>query len=458
MDEYNKDNKEEKKDNPQGENKDFVFMREQIKSRPINNRKLARTTLISAVSALVFGLVACVTFFVLAPIVSGYLEKDEEVVEEEPVKPVVFPEETLEEEMNPEDMMITSEPEIDLTEIAQLEEEEITKIVESIEFGVVDYQNLYARLSEIAFEAEKSLVRVRTVTTETDWFDNMFEETSEISGLVVANNETNIYILTYASKIKEADEVYVTFPNDISVRAELQMMDSCTDLCVLAIPLSGLNEATKASFAVATLGSSNSSKLAGSLIMAIGSPMGNFGSLNYGMITASNTELSVSDRQYRKMTTDIYGSTKATGVLINLKGEVIGIIDTKFPDEDVKNLISAIGISEMKKTLEKMINNQPLIYTGMKGANVPNDALYLYRAPRGAFILSVDMDSPAMNGGIQAGDIVVEISGKLIGSYIELVAAVRDMEPDTPVSVTVSRLSQEGYKNLDFEIIPEVLQ
>ena len=52
------------------DNKDFVFMREQIKSSAVNKKKLAKSTLISAISALVFGLVACVTFFVLAPLVS----------------------------------------------------------------------------------------------------------------------------------------------------------------------------------------------------------------------------------------------------------------------------------------------------------------------------------------------------------------------------------------------------
>ena len=91
------------------EKDEFVFMREEIKSRPINRKKLMRNTMVAAISAVVFGLVACVTFALLAPFVIDRIsgnEKEEEVK----VEPVVisFPEETVEEEMTPEDMILTS--------------------------------------------------------------------------------------------------------------------------------------------------------------------------------------------------------------------------------------------------------------------------------------------------------------------------------------------------------------
>ena len=450
------ENNEKEKSEDNTENKDFVFMREQIKSHPVNKGKLAKSTLVSAISALVFGLVACVTFFVLAPIVSGYFEKDDTV--EEAVKPVVFPEETIEEETNPEDMLITNEPEIDLSEIAALSEEEIAKALSSVEFSISDYQKLYQSLSDLAQKTERSLVRVRTVTTDTDWFNNMFEETSELSGLVVADNGVNLFIVTYAENLNTADEIYVTFANDVTVKAFDQMKDEHTGLCILTVPRLSINEATRKGIDVATLGISNTSKLVGSLVIAIGSPMGSYGSLNYGMITAANKNLRVVDHQYRQMTTDIYGSSAATGVIINLKGEVIGIIDTKYSDPDTKNLISAIGISELKKTIEKMINNQDLIYFGVTGSNVPEDAVLQYAAPRGSFVLSVEMDSPAMVAGIQAGDIIVSLDSKSVGSYSDVVAMIRDLEPDIEIPVIVSRFSQGEYKNINLSVTPRAME
>ena len=45
------------------DNKDFVFMREQIKSSAVNKKKLAKSTLISAISALFSGALAVRSIF-----------------------------------------------------------------------------------------------------------------------------------------------------------------------------------------------------------------------------------------------------------------------------------------------------------------------------------------------------------------------------------------------------------
>ena len=439
----------------EGENRDVTIIREKIKSRPVNKGKLAKSTLISAVSALVFGLVACVAFYALGPVVSGYFEKDEE--EEKPRPQVIFPNEPLEDEINPEDMLITPDPGIDLSELASLSEEEIEKAMSKVEFTVSDYQKLYQKLTEIANTAKKSIVRVSALKTDTDWFDNMFEETSEKCGLIIADNGIDLFIVTYLKDLLKADEIYLTFPNDTSLKGEIVSVDTRTDLCVLSVPLDSINQETKESYEIATLGGSNSSRLAGSLVIAIGSPMGNYGSLNYGMITSVNKEINVVDRLYRQITTDIYGSSSATGVLINLKGEILGIIDTKYSDNDTKNLISAIGITELKGTIENMINGKELVRFGVTGANVPGEAVLLYNAPRGAFVRTVEMDSPAMAGGIQAGDIITAVNGRPVTGYIDLITEIKEMIPDEETEITVSRQSVEGYKNMTFAIVPELL-
>ena len=76
------------------------FMREKIKPKPVNKKKLLRRTVITALMAVVFGLVACFTFLVLEPVISNRLYPEEEP------KEVAFPEETPTEEMKPEDMLV----------------------------------------------------------------------------------------------------------------------------------------------------------------------------------------------------------------------------------------------------------------------------------------------------------------------------------------------------------------
>ena len=72
------------------------FLREKIKQKPVNKKKLLRRTLITVAMAVVFGLVACFTFLILEPVISNRLYPEEEAQE------VQFPEETVTEEMKPE--------------------------------------------------------------------------------------------------------------------------------------------------------------------------------------------------------------------------------------------------------------------------------------------------------------------------------------------------------------------
>ena len=59
------------KENINQDNTDF--MKETIKQRPINRRKLVRRTLLTAAMAVIFGLVACVTFLLLEPVINNKL-------------------------------------------------------------------------------------------------------------------------------------------------------------------------------------------------------------------------------------------------------------------------------------------------------------------------------------------------------------------------------------------------
>lgn len=64
--------------------------------------------------------------------------------------------------------------------------------------------------------------------------------------------------------------------------------------------------------------------------------MGNVSSVAYGMITSMDTVLNLTDGNYRLLTTDIYGSTNGSGVLINLNGQVLGIISQRNNSSDAK--------------------------------------------------------------------------------------------------------------------------
>ena len=133
------------------------FMREKIKQKPVNKRKLLRRTVITVVMAVVFGMVACVTFLILEPVISNRLYPEEEPQE------VVFPEETVMEEMNPEDMLVNDEVEEEPQPVeVELEDEQIEELLSQVEFGLEDYQTLYDELEKLAEKADRKSTRLNS--------------------------------------------------------------------------------------------------------------------------------------------------------------------------------------------------------------------------------------------------------------------------------------------------------
>lgn len=418
------------------------FMREKIKQKPVNKKKLLRRTVITAVMAVVFGLVACVTFLILEPVISNRLYPEEEP------KEIEFPEETVTEEMKPEDMLVNEEEAAEAVETELVDEqieEQLQKIISQLEFHLEDYQSLYDEMRALAQDASRAVVTVAGVTSDVDWFNNIYENVASASGVIVANNEKAMLILVSAANLNGADSIEVTFCDQTQVEAELVQKDENTGLAILSVPLSSIGEETLNAIAIAELGSSNGPNLLGTPVIALGSPLGTSGSISYGMVTSTGTAIDLPDAAYKRITTDIYGSRNATGVLINLKGLVIGIIDNVNTSNDMSNLLTAYGVTELKRTIEQMSNNKERAYLGVHGADVPKEAIEdtQINTPAGTYIREIEIDSPAMAAGIQSGDVVTRVGNTDITTYNEFLEILQSSKPGDVLTVQLTRQGHE---------------
>ena len=413
------------------------FLRETIKQKPVNKKKLLRRTLITVAMAVVFGLVACFTFLVLEPVISNRLYPEEEAEE------VRFPEETETEETKPEDMIVTDEKE-PIIEIvpAELEDEQIEELLSQVQFSLRDYQLLYEEMAELARKASRSMVTVTSVVSDVDWFNDIYQNEASASGIIVANNGKSILILVSARTLNGADSIMVTFCDQAKVSAELVQKDTATELAILSVPLMDIEEETMDVIDIASLGSSNGTLL-GMPVMALGSPMGTSGSVCYGVVTSAGTVVDQADSAYKTIATDIYGSRNATGVIFNMRGVVIGIIDTANTSNDMGNLLTAYGISELKRTIEKMSNNRDRAYLGIHGADVPKEAGVELGTLEGTYIKEIEMDSPAMAAGIQSGDVIIRANETPITTYNRLLDVLYDSEPEDTVEFVLMRQGRE---------------
>ncbi len=429
------------------QNKQSDFMIEKIKERSVSSkRKLLRKTVTTASMAVIFGLIACLTFLILEPVFSNWLNPEEEP------EIVVFPEEA--DEMAPEDMLVEEQkPSLqEAVESVILEEEQIQKILDNVKLDKSHYIQLYNAMSEYKKELNRSMVVVTGVSSDVDFFNDTYESKGQTYGVLVALNGKEYLILTEKKVIDQAETITVTFLDGMKADAQIKQSDSQTGLAVIAVPVSTLNDSTRKALKLASLGTSNLVEPVGTPVMALGCPMGTVGSVGYGMITSQGSLLGKVDANYLLYTTDIYGSGDGTGVLFDLDNHIIGVITENRVSDELKYNITAIGVSELRKLIEKMSNGKELAYLGISGMDVTEEAHIELGVPYGAYVKEVEMGSPAMLAGIQKGDVIVAINGNTIQKFANYSTTLLNLEVGQSVKIVIQRPVQSVYKEMEMEI------
>ncbi len=429
------------------ENDDYSFMQEQIKKRPINKRKLIKRTFTTGALAIMFGVIASLVFILLEPTLTKLVSPKEE-------KPTIsLPDTTLPEEVNevlPEDM-IQDQQELDEKDKPAEPTLPIMSSIQKTDLEIEDYQKLYGKLSSLAEDTKQGMVTVTGSSSDVDWFSNVYEKKSSVSGIMVADNGTDVFIVTNYSYLSTAEEIDVTFPTGEVIQATPVAHDKATNIMILSIPVSYVPKDEEGEITYATLGNSNVGNHLGDVVLAIGDPMGYSDSLGYGIITSLGTPINTTDHNYKLITTDIYGSKNAEGYLINTKGQVIGIINQKYNNNDLGNQISAIGISELKHLIEDLSNDVERTFLGITMVEITPQAIE-NGIPEGAFVRKVELDSPAMEVGIAAGDIIVALDGSKMGSAAEVEERLRKYKPEDEVPLTLLRSAGEEYKEINVTV------
>ena len=425
------------------ENDDYSFMQEQIKKRPINKRKLFKRAFTTGAMAIMFGIVASLAFILLEPLLTKMVSPREEKVN------ISLPDPTLPEEVNevlPEDM-VKEQQELDKEEPS----EGVASSIQKSEIEIEDYQKLYGKLASLAEDVKKSMVVVNGSSSDVDWFSNVYEKKSSVSGLIVADNGTDLYIISNYSFLSSCTTIEVVFKTGEELEGTLVAYDKDTNIAVISVPLSRISAKTREQIIYATLGNSNIGNREGDVVIAVGDPMGYSDSVGYGIITSCSTVVYTPDHNYKLITTDIYGSRNAEGFLINTKGQIIGVLNQKYNNSDLSNQISAIGISELRRIVEDLSNGVQRPYLGVTMVDITESAIRS-GVPDGVFIKKVDIDSPAMETGIAAGDILTAIGTDSVNTVSAVEVNLRNHKPGDELILTLLRQSGDEYKKINVKV------
>ena len=136
---------------------------------------------------------------------------------------------------------------------------------------------------------------------------------------------------------------------------------------------------------------------------------------------------------------------------MNLKGEIIGIIDQSISEEDSMNLVTGFGISDIKEMMQFLLNGQGVPYIGIRGVDVTQE-IEAQGIPKGVYVKEVETDSPAMAAGIQCGDIITNINGTDVATVATYHAALMDLESGKKIKIKGYRQGAGGYVDIDFGV------
>ena len=471
---------------------EFDFIKEKIKEKPINKRRLLIQAGFNLFCAIIFGAVACFVFVLLRPYMEEWLNPKEESTISIPRDDLVAEEEngeeTPEEDSNPQEGNAESSSKEDKKDSNQEDAEDGPKgespkddsdgqgkepgkdspeqenapppqetLVVQEELEVENYQELQDKLYDIGKEANKSVVTVTGVTSGMDWFNTPYENENQAAGIVIGNNKKELLVLTEKKIITDAETINITFANEATVPATLKKYDGNTGIAVISVPLNEIEETTMEQIEVASLGNSYMMRQ-GTVVLAIVSPLGANYSILCGTITSSENKVSTIDTNYTIFTTDIVGSEDGSGVLINLKGEIVGLVLQDYSSQGDRNTITALSVSELKQVIEDLSNNQDIPYVGLRLSTVTDDIADGYGIPMGVYIKAVELDSPAMMAGLQQADVITKIDGEEIATVEQYNQKIYSMHPDDQAIITVQRQGAEEYVELECMVSVGVLK
>ena len=367
---------------------------------------------------------------------------------------------------------------VDLQETAS-DDSTADKVLSDSENGTV---------AAVAQASMPSVVAITTVSVQEipsffGYSSRQYKSASTGSGIIVGYNDDELLIATNNHVVDGATTLSVCFIGDDVANAETETVnagdngdlnvedavsakikgtDADNDLAVVAVKKSDIPEDTLNQIKIAQIGSSDDLAV-GQQVVAIGNALGYGQSVTSGWISALNRTISTDDGTNSTgliQTDAAINPGNSGGALLNMKGELIGINSAKYADSAVEGMGYAIPISKAKPILEELMNRETREkvdsskkgYLGVSLANLTTEAIEMYNMPTGAFVRSVEDDSPAQEAGICKGDIIVKFDGQKVSDGDDLLDKLQYYKSGEKIEAVIARATNGEYEENTIEL------
>jgi S1-C subfamily serine protease len=297
-------------------------------------------------------------------------------------------------------------------------------------------------------KVSKSVVNISTIKLVHHIFYQVVPVKGMGSGTII---DPKGYILTNNHVIGGAEKISVTLWNGEILKGKL--VGSCTvhDIAVVKVDKEGLS--------AVELGDSDKLRF-GQKVYAIGNPFGLAGgpTITSGVISALNRTIeSESEMLENLVQTDAaINPGNSGGPLVDLEGKMVAINTAIIPF--AQGIGFAIPINSAKKCANEIVTNRISArpWLGIIGLSITDEIARYYDLPvrHGVLVTRVIDGSPADNGGMVAGNIILRIDSAKIHSIEELVANLHKRKVGETISIVAVADGEEQAFEVTLSKIP----
>jgi serine protease Do len=305
-------------------------------------------------------------------------------------------------------------------------------------------------VSKVVSRAVVHIVAMKRDVTEEGKTRRTYEESG--SGVIVrSESRPGLFVLTNNHVISgsEAADIHINLHDGRLLRPKAIYKDGDSDVAVLELPVDDLP--------VARLGDSDEA-VPGTWVLAVGSPFGLTHSVSQGIISARGRQerdlydSGVQNQDFLQTDAAINPGNSG-GPLVNLRGEVVGI-NTAIASHGGGNegVGYSIPINLARWAMEQLITSGK-VRRGAIGISLqdvfPEDyERFGLDRPRGTRISAVAENSPAKQGGILRGDVIVQFNGIPVNNTWHLI----NMVSTTPIGQAVELVVNRGGSLVAVEV------
>jgi serine protease Do len=272
------------------------------------------------------------------------------------------------------------------------------------------------------------------------------------SGYIISSDG---YIITNDHVAGNATKITVTLTDGRQFDAKIIGSDNASDICLLKIDGSDLP--------YVSLGNSDDI-IIGEWVIALGNPFGLFElndkpTVTVGVVSATGMNLdAINNRYYLNMiqTDASINGGNSGGPLVNSEGEVIGmntLIFTSGGNTGNIGLGFAIPINKVRRIVEELKEIGSIdrnFEIGMRIQTIDEGIAKYYhlKSAKGVIVTKIYPNTPAERGGIEVGDIIVEVEGFKINNENSIFSVFHEFRTGQTVTIKIIRDEKELTKQM----------